>query len=39
MLHKYSCVLTAISICIGLLSPKIHNGDGNPKDWSNSAQC
>jgi len=27
MLHKYSCVLTAISIRIGLLSSKVHNGD------------
>ena len=31
MLHEYSCVLTAISIRIGLLSSKIHNGDATPK--------
>ena len=36
MLLKCSCVLTAISICIGLLSSKIHNGDDTPKDNNNN---
>jgi len=25
--------LTAFSVCVSLLSSKIHNGDGTAKDW------
>jgi hypothetical protein len=32
MLHKYSCVLTAISISIGLLSSKMHSRADTPQD-------
>jgi hypothetical protein len=35
--HNYMVVfLTAISIHIGLLSSKIHNGDDTPKDIPNN---
>jgi hypothetical protein len=33
MLQNIVVLLTAISIRIGLLSSKIHNGDDTPKDW------